>query len=264
MRSYLGLLSHILNTGKDRSDRTGVGTRGIFGYQWRHNMDDGFPLLTTKKVHFHSIVVELLWFLRGGTNIKFLNENNVSIWNEWADENGDLGPVYGKQWRKWESGDGAYVDQIAILMRGLQNNPFSRRHIVSAWNPSDVPQMKLPPCHTLWQCHVQDGRLNLQLYARSIDAFLGLPFNIASYALLLKLLGFFTGLTPGELIICFGDLHIYQNHMKQVELQLSREPLALPRVNLNPMMEHLDDIQIVDIALVDYNHLPGIKAPIAV
>jgi thymidylate synthase len=286
MKSYLDLLTHVMDNGEDREDRTGVGTRGVFGYQWRHNLATGFPLLTTKKVFWKGIVVELLWFLRGDTNIKFLHEHNVTIWDEWADKDGNLGPVYGAQWRFWVDArkalapatdaflDGTSpfapvsfgtIDQIANLVRDLRDNPFSRRHIVSAWNPSDVPHMKLPPCHTLWQCHVSTSRrLNLHLYARSIDSFLGLPFNIASYALLNMILARVAGLTPGELVISFGDLHIYKNHFDQVKEQLGRTPRPLPTVQLSPYAIALEHFQPDSFALIDYDPHPAIKAPIAI
>lgn len=267
--------------GKDREDRTGVGTRAVFGYQWRHNMQgNGFPLLTTKKVHVKSVIHELLWFLRGETNVRSLQQAGVTIWDEWADANGELGPVYGKQWRDWggydyESarGDGPShfrgIDQISQLIRDLKSNPFSRRHMVSAWNPVDVPSMKLPPCHTLWQCQVEPlplgtGLLNLQLYARSIDSFLGLPFNIASYALLLRMLAEVTGLYAGELIISFGDLHIYRNHFDQVNEQLSRAPRPLPLLRIPRKVESIDDFRFEDFHFDGYDPHPAIKAPIAV
>lgn len=264
MKSYQNLLQHILDHGEIRTDRTGTGTVSVFGYQWRHNLADGFPLLTTKKVHLRSIIHELLWFLRGGTNVKDLQEVGVTIWDEWADADGNLGPIYGKQWRSWE-GRHANVDQIANLVRDLREKPDSRRHIVSAWNPIDVPSMKLPPCHTLWQCQVgSGGKLNLHLYARSIDSFLGLPFNIASYALLNMILAQVSGLIPGDLIISFGDLHIYSNHMLQVETQLLREPRPLPRMILNPSVRAVDEFTFKDFELEGYDPHPLIKAPIAV
>lgn len=263
MKTYLDLLNHVMDTGKDRTDRTGTGTRSIFGYQWRHNLNSGFPLLTTKKVHWKSVVVELLWFLRGDTNIKFLNDHGVTIWNEWADKDGNLGPVYGKQWRDFNG-----VDQIENLVRDLQAKPDSRRHIVSAWNPVDVPAMKLPPCHTLWQCYVDldSSRLNLHLYARSIDSFLGLPFNIASYALLLTILANKVGLTPWDLVISFGDLHIYKNHFDQVREQMSRVPKKLPTVLVNGFLPatRLQDLVPENFTLLNYNPAPAIKAPIAI
>ncbi len=250
-----------MDHGKDSDDRTGVGTRRVFGYQWRHDMADGFPLLTTKKVHFHSIVTELLWFIKGDTNVKYLQDNGVKIWNEWADPvTGDLGPVYGKQWR-----DFGGVDQIERLIADIKSSPNSRRLIVSAWNPVDVPRMKLPPCHTLWQCGIIDGVLNLHLYARSIDSFLGLPFNIASYALLLQMIASVTRLKVGELIISFGDLHVYKNHFDQVAEQLARTPTALPTVWLDPSFDNLLAFKNDgDILLKDYVAQATIKAPIAV
>ncbi len=267
MKSYLDLLKHVMTHGKDREDRTGVGTRAVFGYQWRHHLADGFPLLTTKKVHFKSVAYELLWFLTGNTNIRFLKEHGVTIWDEWADAGGELGPVYGKQWRRWaihdDSGDDT-IDQVRDLVLGLRHNPFSRRHIVTAWNPPDVPKVKLPPCHTLWQCQVSEGSLNLHLYARSIDSFLGLPFNIASYALLLSMLAHITSLAPGELIISFGDLHIYRNHFDQVHEQLAREPRPLPVLEIAPEPVEIDGFDYSDFKIEGYNPHPAIKAPIAV
>lgn len=267
MKSYLDLLKHVMEHGKDREDRTGTGTRAVFGYQWRHDLREGFPLLTTKKVHIKSVIYELLWFLRGDTNIKFLRDHGVTIWDEWADKDGNLGPVYGKQWRHWDNGS-SRIDQIADLIRALQDNPFSRRHIVSAWNPVDVPKMKLPPCHTLWQCQVEqaDGEnrlLHLHLYARSIDSFLGLPFNIASYAFLLSMLANVASMVPGELIISFGDLHIYRNHFDQVNEQLSREPRKLPVLELAEGLRHLtiSDFKYSDFAIFGYDPAPAIKAP---
>lgn len=262
MQSYLALLNHIITEGTDRQDRTGVGTRGVFGYMWRHNMKHGFPLLTTKKVFFKAVVAELCWFLRGDTNIKYLHDHGVTIWDEWADKDGNLGPVYGKQWRDFSG-----VDQIKNLVDGLRDNPFSRRHIVSAWNPVDVPNMKLPPCHTLWQCYVSNANeLSLHLYARSIDAFLGLPFNIASYALLLELLSRRCGLKAGELVISFGDLHIYKNHFEQVGTQLLRNPKQLPTIGVSDEWDwvNLDTLKPEHIVLFDYNPHPAIKAPVAV
>ena len=263
MNSYLELLDYVMVHGKNRTDRTGVGTRSVFGYQWRHFMGDGFPLLTTKKVHWKSVVVELLWFLRGKTNNNDLLADGVTIWNEWARADGDLGPVYGKQWR-----DFGGVDQIQNLLRDIQKSPDSRRLIVSAWNPPDVPQMVLPPCHTLWQCRVDEGNLDLHLYARSIDSFLGLPFNIASYALLLSILAGLSRLQPGQLVISFGDLHIYQNHFKQVEEQLSRAPADLPLLDIaTPLLTFAQferDATWQDFRIVGYDPAPAIKAPIAV
>jgi len=275
MKSYLDLLRHVMTHGKDREDRTGVGTRAVFGYQWRHDLQDGFPLLTTKKIHTKSVLHELLWFLRGETNVRSLQAAGVKIWNEWADESGELGPVYGKQWRRWQNGWGSQIDQIANLVRDLKVNPFSRRHIVSAWNPADVPSMALPPCHTLWQCQVETlppewvnvtgkGVLNLHLYARSIDSFLGLPFNIASYAFLLRMLAEVTNLYAGELIISFGDLHIYRNHFDQVNEQLGREPRPLPQLCIERQVSSIDDFRFEDFAIHGYDPHPAIKAPIAV
>ena len=261
MKTYLELLSHINSHGKDRSDRTGVGTRAVFGYQFRHDLRTGFPLLTTKKVWWKGVVAELLWFLAGDTNVRTLQAQGVNIWNEWADPvTGDLGPVYGRQWRNFGG-----VDQIAQLVDGLKKNPTSRRHIVSAWNPPDVPAMKLPPCHPFWQCQVDDGVLHLSLYMRSCDAFLGLPFNIASYALLLSLLAEVTDLTPGDLIISFGDLHIYKNHFAQVAEQLSRDPRPLPDLDItvNESCGIFDFIP-EDFEISGYDPHPAIKAPIAV
>jgi len=287
MKSYLDLLRHVMERGQDREDRTGVGTRGVFGYCWRHHLADGFPLLTTKKLHTKSIVHELLWFLRGETNVRSLQAAGVTIWDEWANENGDLGPVYGKQWRRWKTPcDGSCpnwseIDQIATLVRELKANPFSRRHIVTAWNPTDIPHMKLPPCHTLWQCHVEphtgssqhayrmgalrrSGFLNLHLYARSIDSFLGLPFNIASYAFLLTMLATVCDYAPGELIISFGDLHIYRNHFDQVAEQLSRNPRPLPTLRIREGVRDIDQFSYEDLALVGYDPHPPIKASVAV
>lgn len=278
MKSYLDLLRHVMTNGKDRGDRTGTGTRAVFGYQWRHNLQDGFPLLTTKKVHTKSIIHELLWFLRGETNVGSLQAAGVTIWNEWADANGELGPVYGKQWRAWDMCGGTF-DQIHGLIRDLRENPFSRRHIVSAWNVGQIHLMKLPPCHTLWQCQVERGPglipfLNLHLYARSIDSFLGLPFNIASYAFLLSMLATVIGAIPHELIISFGDLHIYRNHFDQVNEQLSREPRPLPTLRFSrhvlKMKDEprptitIDDFRFEDFVIEGYDPHPSIKAPVAV
>ena len=260
MKSYHDLLKHILAHGETRTNRTGIDTIGIFGYQWRHDLADGFPLLTTKKVHYKSVFHELLWFLRGSTNVKELQERGVTIWDEWADENGDLGPVYGYQWRNF---NGTGLDQIKNLVNDLRNKPESRRHIVTAWNPIDVPRMALPPCHTLWQCYVNNrGFLSLHLYARSIDSFLGLPFNIASYALLTHILARSCQLFPGELIISFGDLHIYKNHREQVAEQLSHEARPLPQLHL-PFKE-VDEYAYEDLKIVGYDPHPAIKATVAV
>lgn len=259
MQNYHTLLKTILEEGTNKSDRTGTGTRSIFGYQMRFNLQKGFPLLTTKKVHFKSIVHELIWFLKGDTNIKYLKENGVSIWDEWADENGNLGRVYGAQWRNFGG-----IDQINDLLHSLKNNPDSRRMIVSAWNPVDVPQMALPPCHTLWQCYVADGKLSLQLYQRSADVFLGLPFNIASYALLTHMLAQVSGLEVGDLIMTLGDAHLYKNHFEQTNLQLTREERELPTLELNKEINSIFDFKYEDIVVKNYNPHPAIKAPVAV
>ncbi len=262
---YLHLLKRILETGEDRGDRTGVGTRSIFGANMRFDLRTDFPLLTTKAVHWKSIVHELLWFLRGDTNTRYLTENGVTIWNEWADADGELGPVYGAQWRKWRGADGESIDQIAQLVRSLRENPMSRRHILSAWNVGEISHMALPPCHCFVQFYVSaDGRLSCQLYQRSVDVFLGLPFNIASYSLLTLMMAQITGLLPGEFLFCGGDVHIYQNHFDQVRTQLEREPLPFPRVTLNPDVTNIDDFRFEDFQLVDYQSHARIKAPIAV
>ncbi len=259
MQNYHTLLKTILEEGTNKSDRTGTGTRSIFGYQMRFNLRNGFPLLTTKKVHFKSIVHELIWFLKGDTNIKYLKENGVSIWDEWADENGNLGRVYGAQWRNFGG-----IDQINDLLHSLKNNPDSRRMIVSAWNPVDVPSMALPPCHTLWQCYVADGKLSLQLYQRSADVFLGLPFNIASYALLTHMLAQVSGLEVGDLIMTLGDAHLYQNHFEQANLQLTREEKELPTLEINKEIKSIFDFKYEDIVVKNYNPHPAIKAKVAV
>lgn len=264
MQQYLGLLRHILETGVQKHDRTGTGTISCFGYQMRFDLQQGFPLVTTKKVHTKSIIHELLWFLRGETNIQYLKENNVSIWNEWADEQGELGPVYGKQWRSWEGKDGKVVDQISDLIKQIKANPDSRRLIVSAWNVTDLPAMALMPCHTLFQFYVANGRLSCQLYQRSADVFLGVPFNIASYALLTLMIAQVCGLQPGDFIHTFGDVHIYNNHMEQVNLQLSRDPYPLPTMKLNSSIENLFDFKFEDFTLENYQSHPAIKAPVAV
>lgn len=264
MKQYLDLLRHTRDTGVRRTDRTGVGTLGVFGYQMRFNLADGFPLLTTKKLHRKSIIHELLWFLSGSTNIGYLKENGVRIWDEWADECGELGPVYGKQWRSWAAPDGRSIDQMALLVEALKANPHSRRHIISAWNPAEVDDMALPPCHCLFQFFVADGRLSCQLYQRSADIFLGVPFNIASYALLTMMVAQVTGLQPGEFVHTFGDAHIYLNHLEQVETQLSRAPRALPAMTLNPAVTSLFDFKYDDFELQGYDPHPTIKAPIAV
>lgn len=264
MRQYLDFLSHALENGADRGDRTGTGTRSVFGHQMRFNLSDGFPVLTTKKLYLRAIIVELLWFLKGDTNIGFLKDNKVSIWDEWADENGDLGPVYGYQWRSWPDGDGGEIDQITNLVKSLKNNPNSRRHIVSAWNPAQVDDMALPPCHCLFQFYVSDGKLSCQLYQRSADIFLGVPFNIASYALLTQMLAQVCGLEAGEFIHTFGDAHIYHNHFDQVREQLSRAPGPLPVMKINPEKQDIFDFDIDDFELENYVALPTIRAPIAV
>jgi thymidylate synthase len=262
-RQYLNLLRDILDNGARRDDRTGTGTLGVFGRQMRFDLAKGFPLLTTKKLHLRSIIVELLWFLRGETNIRYLKDNGVSIWDEWADAEGELGPVYGKQWRSWTAPDGRVIDQIEKLVHGLKTNPNSRRHIVSAWNPADVDDMALPPCHCLFQFFVADGKLSCQLYQRSADVFLGVPFNIASYALLTMMMAQVTGLEPGEFVHTFGDAHLYLNHIEQAELQLTREPLALPTMNIAPR-DDLFAYEPGDFVLSDYAPWPHIKAAVAV
>ena len=264
MQQYLDLLQHILDNGIEKSDRTGTGTRSCFGYQMRFDLQQGFPLVTTKRLHLKSIIYELLWFLKGATNIAYLREHGVSIWNEWANENGELGPVYGKQWRSWEGADGAVVDQISDLIKQIRANPDSRRLIVSAWNVADLPKMALMPCHTLFQFYVADGKLSCQLYQRSADVFLGVPFNIASYALLTMMIAQVCDLDPGEFIHTFGDVHIYNNHTEQVNLQLSRKPFPLPRMKLNPLVKDIFDFTFEDFTLENYQSYPAIKAPVAV
>jgi thymidylate synthase len=264
MRQYLDLLRRVLAEGVDRTDRTGVGTRGVFGHQMRFDLAAGFPLLTTKRLHVPSIVHELLWFLSGSTNIGYLRDNSVSIWNEWADADGNLGPVYGKQWRSWAAPDGRQIDQIAAVVASLKGNPNSRRHIVSAWNPADVDDMALPPCHCLFQFHVANGRLSCQLYQRSADIFLGVPFNIASYALLTQMMAQVTGYEPGEFVHTLGDAHLYLNHLEQTDKQLKREPRPLPRMQLNRQVTSLFDFTYADFTLEGYDAHPSIKAPIAV
>lgn len=264
MKQYLDLLRHILENGTDRSDRTGTGTRSVFGYQMRFDLSDGFPLLTTKKLHLRSIIYELLWFLKGDTNVRYLQEHGVRIWNEWADADGNLGPVYGSQWRSWPDGRGGTIDQISKVVEQIKNNPDSRRLLVSAWNVADVDHMALPPCHTMFQFYVADGRLSLQLYQRSADTFLGVPFNIASYALLLMMVAQVTGLEPGEFIHTLGDAHIYHNHFEQVREQLARQPRQLPRMMINPEVKDIFGFEYEDFSLTDYDPLPHIKAPVAV
>ena len=264
MKNYLDLLQYILDNGTDKEDRTGTGTRSVFGYQMRCPLAEGFPLLTTKKVHLKSIIYELLWFLRGDTNIAYLNRNGVTIWDEWADARGDLGPVYGKQWRSWETADGQVIDQIAALIEGLRSNPNGRRHIVSAWNVGQISRMALPPCHVLFQFYVADGKLSCQLYQRSADVFLGVPFNIASYSLLTLMVAQVCGFRPGDYIHTFGDAHIYRNHMEQVHLQLSRTPRPLPHMILNPDRHDTFGLEYSDFTLQDYDPHPLIKAPVAV
>ena len=264
MKQYLDLLRHVMEHGTEKSDRTGTGTRSVFGWQMRFNLADGFPLVTTKKLHLRSIVHELLWFLRGETNIATLRANNVSIWDEWADAKGELGPVYGKQWRRWAAADGSTIDQIAWVVDEIKRNPDSRRLIVSAWNVADLPHMALMPCHTLFQFYVADGKLSCQLYQRSGDIFLGVPFNIASYALLTHMVAQVTGLQVGEFIHTLGDAHLYSNHMDQAREQLSRTPGPLPTIALNPAVTDLFAFTFDDIALHGYHPLPAIKAPVAV
>jgi thymidylate synthase len=264
MQQYHDLLRHILENGTEKTDRTGTGTKSVFGYQMRFDLQQGFPLVTTKKVHLKSIIYELLWFLKGDTNIAYLKENGVSIWDEWADENGELGPVYGKQWRSWEGKDGKVVDQLTELIAQIKKNPDSRRLIISAWNVADLSEMALMPCHTMFQFYVADGKLSCQLYQRSADVFLGVPFNIASYALLTMMIAQVCGLQPGEFVHTFGDVHIYNNHMDQVNLQLSRIPFPLPTMKLNPDVKNILDFKFTDLTLENYQSHPAIKAPVAV
>lgn len=264
MQQYLSLLQHILDNGVEKTDRTGTGTKSVFGYQMRFDLSEGFPLVTTKKVHMRSIIHELLWFLKGETNIAYLKENNVSIWDEWADENGELGPVYGKQWRSWEGANGVVIDQVKDLVAQIKKNPDSRRLIISAWNVADLPKMALMPCHTIFQFYVAEGKLSCQLYQRSADVFLGVPFNIASYALLTMMIAQVCDLQPGDFVHTFGDVHIYSNHMEQVNLQLSRTPFALPTMKLNPEVKDIFEFKFEDFTLENYQSHPAIKAPVAV
>jgi len=264
MKQYQDLLRHVLDRGVDKSDRTGTGTRSVFGHQMRFDLSEGFPLVTTKKLHLRSIIHELLWFLKGETNIAYLKENKVRIWDEWADENGDLGPVYGSQWRSWQGADGETIDQISQVVQQIKTNPDSRRLIVSAWNVAEIPKMKLPPCHAFFQFYVADGKLSCQLYQRSADVFLGVPFNIASYALLLQMVAQVTNLGVGDFVHAFGDAHIYSNHMDQENLQLSREPRPLSKLKLNPDIDSIFDFTFDDIEIVDYDPHPAIKGKVAV
>ena len=264
MQQYLDLCQRILTEGVHKEDRTGTGTISVFGHQMRFRLEDGFPLLTTKKLHLKSIIYELLWFLKGDTNVKYLQEHGVRIWNEWADENGELGPVYGHQWRSWPDYNGGTIDQIANIVRQIRTNPDSRRLIVSAWNVAEVDKMALPPCHTLFQFYVADGKLSLQLYQRSADVFLGVPFNIASYALLLQMMAQVTGLKVGDFVHTLGDAHIYTNHLSQVQLQLTRQPRPLPKMNINPNVNDIFSFQYDDFELADYNPHPHIAGQVAV
>ncbi len=264
MKQYLDLLRHVKDNGTMKPDRTGTGTKSVFGYQMRFNLEEGFPLLTTKKLHIKSIIYELLWFLKGDTNIQYLKDHNVSIWNEWADEHGDLGPVYGKQWRSWTGADGKTVDQITEVINTIKTKPDSRRMIVSAWNVAELDKMALQPCHALFQFYVADGKLSCQLYQRSADIFLGVPFNIASYALLTIMMAQVCGLRPGEFIHTLGDAHIYSNHFEQVELQLTRDPRPLPVLQINPLIRNIFDFQFEDFYVTNYNPHPHIKAAVAV
>ena len=264
MQQYLDLLQHVLDKGVKKSDRTGTGTISVFGYQMRFDLSEGFPVLTTKKLHLRSIIHELLWFLKGETNVRYLQENGVRIWNEWADENGDLGPIYGYQWRSWPDYNGGHIDQISKVIDSIKNNPDSRRHIVSAWNVGALEDMALPPCHILFQFYVADGKLSCQLYQRSADIFLGVPFNIASYSLLLKMIAQVTGLEAGTFVHTLGDAHIYLNHIEQVKLQLTRKPYKLPEMKLNTKIDNIFDFKYEDFELVDYQAHPHIKGEISV
>ena len=264
MQQYLDLVKHIIEKGTDKTDRTGTGTRSIFGYQMRFNLQDGFPMVTTKKLHLRSIIHELLWFLKGDTNIKYLKDNGVGIWDEWANEDGELGPVYGKQWRSWSGADGKVYDQITDLINQIKKTPDSRRLIVSAWNVAELPQMALMPCHTIFQFYVADGKLSCQLYQRSADVFLGVPFNIASYALLTLMVAQVCDLAPGDFVHSFGDVHLYNNHFEQARLQLSREPFPLPTMKINPEVKDIFGFTFEDFTLEGYQSHPGIKAPVAV
>jgi thymidylate synthase len=264
LKEYLDLLRHVLEHGRPKPDRTGTGTLSVFGYQMRLDLSRGFPLLTTKKVHFKSVVYELLWFLKGETNIRYLKEHGVTIWDEWADEEGELGPIYGKQWRSWSAPDGSTIDQLSRVLKEIRETPYSRRLVVSAWNVADLPKMALAPCHVLFQFYVQDGKLSCQLYQRSADVFLGVPFNIASYALLTHMVAQVCELEPGEFIHTFGDVHLYSNHVEQARLQLAREPRPLPKLRLNPSVRSLFDFTYEDIVLENYDPHPAIKAPVAV
>jgi thymidylate synthase len=264
MKQYLDLLQHIIDEGQYKADRTGTGTFSTFGYQMRFDLSEGFPVLTTKKLHLRSIIHELLWFLKGESNIKYLKDNNVSIWDEWADENGELGPVYGKQWRQWECADGRVIDQISNVINQIKNNPDSRRLIVSAWNVADIDKMKLPPCHVLFQFYVSNGEISCQLYQRSADVFIGVPFNIASYALLLMMVAQVCELKPRYFIHTFGDVHIYSNHLEQVKLQLTRTPKILPKMEMNGDIKNIFDFKYEDFKLIDYNPDPHIKGEVAV
>lgn len=264
MKQYIDLLDHVLHNGYKKEDRTGTGTISTFGYQMRFDLSEGFPLVTTKKLHLKSIIHELLWFINGETNVKYLQDNGVRIWNEWADEDGELGPIYGYQWRSWRARNGKVIDQLADVIDGIKKNPNSRRHIVSAWNVGEIEDMKLPPCHIMYQFYVADGKLSCQLYQRSADLFLGVPFNIASYSLFLMMMAQVTGLEPGEFIHTLGDTHIYLNHIEQVKLQISRTPYALPKMKINPDVKSIFDFKYEDFALEDYNSHPHIKGAIAV